>query len=207
MLWKRFMRFFAHVRGQCLGRLKKPIIRLHVVHLRQLEVRWKLVWGGANALFSPFKSLKFPVAKDLRGHIVSISWCLLIYIEKLHRNLSCLAFSVGWCWLVGERTVGNVQPVGLAVWDKLHSNSMCSSTRVLIHHVNPSFFSYTNKLVLYRPTFFPSGISLSSSSFRQVLCEWTYDGMHQVVVVDISNHYISRIKRINRKNGCHSFSI
>lgn len=34
----RFIRFFAHVRGLSLGRIKKPIIRLQVVLLGQLEV-------------------------------------------------------------------------------------------------------------------------------------------------------------------------
>lgn len=157
-------------------------------------------WGGSECSGFPlFKSLKFPVAKELRGHGVSASSCLLVCIETLHRNLSCLSR----CWSMGECTVGNVQPFDSVAWDKLHSNSMCSSTQVLMHHLNPAFLSYPDKFILYCLTFFLSGIFMSSQS----LCEWTCSGAHEVVLDDFSNDYISRIKQRNGENVCHSCSL
>lgn len=106
----RFTRCSAHLRG----RIKKPIISLHLVLLRQLKVSWKLMWGGVNALFSPLQESQVPCCtRGERGHAISVFRCLLVCIKKLHHGTGCLSSHVGWCWMLHGFTVGNVQPV---VW-------------------------------------------------------------------------------------------
>lgn len=62
--------------------------------------------GERMLWFSLFKSLKFPVSKELRGHIVSVSWCLLICFTKLRAVLSSEWTSVGW-WVNLEQGTCN----------------------------------------------------------------------------------------------------
>lgn len=161
------------------------------------------VKGSECSVFLPSRVSSFLLQKSWEVICFNLLLSTYLYWEtssqpELSRLLSGPVLVSGWTY---------VQPIGLAVWDKPHSNSVCSSTQDPVHHLNPPFFSYTDKLVLYHPTFFPSRISLSSHSFRQVLCKWTYDGTHQVVLDDNSNHYVSRIKHNNRKKGCYLYSI
>lgn len=125
MLWKRLVRFFAHVRGQSLGRLKKPIIRLHVVQLRQLKVGWKLVWGGANALFFSLQESRVSRCKGVeRSHSFNLLVSTYLYQEtpsqpELSHLLSGLVLVSGWryseeraaCWLGCARQTAQQQHV------------------------------------------------------------------------------------------------
>lgn len=150
---------------------------------------WKVVWGGANALFFHLQESQVSFCEGVkRPYSFSLLVSTYLYQEiqlqpELSPLLSGLVLVGGWMC-----TVGNMQPIGLVAWDKPHSNGMCLSTRVLMHHLNPSFFSYTSMFIPYCPIFSLSRISLSCHSFWQVLCECIYNGMRQVVLDDISNH-------------------
>lgn len=132
--------------------------------------------------FSPFKSLKFPVAKELRGHMFQ---SLDVYLSILRNSIATWAVSppkwasAGW-WVSTHAAhwLDCVRQHTATACARAHESQCVISTLL--------FSSILTGLSFYYPTFFPSGISLSSHSFRQVLCKWTYDGTHQVVLDDNS---------------------
>lgn len=82
MLPKRFVKFFAHVRRQSLGRLNKPIIRLHATPQTAGSQMKVSVRGNKGSVFPPSRA-----SSCKKGRIISTSWCLLVCVEKLHRSL------------------------------------------------------------------------------------------------------------------------
>ena len=207
MLWKRFVRFLGYVRGQSLGRLRKPIIRLRVVHLRQLEVGWMLVWGGVNVLFFPLQESQVSCCKRVQRSYsfnLSVSTCLYREIPS-QPELSCLlsgpVLVSGWAYS-GDRAA-----------HRLACRRQAAQQQCVLERASPDASSQPFVFLLYwqarpaPPHFLPRWDFLVFPLFRQVWCERTYSGTHQVVLDDISNHYVSRITHSNRENGCRSFSI
>lgn len=141
----RFIRCSAHLRGG----IKKPIISLHLVLLRQLKVSWKLMWGGVNALFPPFKSLKFPVAQGVREVMLFPSFGVYLSVSKnstVARAASapmwagagcCMDLQWGMCSLLS----GLKEKHGETVLWARECKSWCD--------FNPSFFLYASELISF----------------------------------------------------------
>lgn len=117
---------------------------------------WKVVWGGANALFFHLQESQVSFCEGVkRPYSLSLLVSTYLYPEiqlqpELSPLLSGLVLVGGWMC-----TVGNMQPTGLVAWDKPHSNGMCLSTRVLMPHLNPSFFLIYQHVHPLLPHFLP----------------------------------------------------
>lgn len=141
----RFIRCSAHVRA----RSKKPIISLYLVLLRQLKVSWKLMWGGVNALFPSFKSLKFPVTQEMREVMLFLSFG--VYLSVSRNSTTAWAASApmragGGCCM--DLQWGICKPVGWTegeTWQNSTVHKECKSRC----DFNPSFFLYASELISF----------------------------------------------------------
>lgn len=114
MLWKRLVRFFAHVRGQSLGRLKKPIIRLHVVQLRQLKVGLKVgVRGSECSVFLPSGVSSFPLQRSWE---VTQFQSLSVYLPIPRNSIATWAVSPSKWAGAGQRVKVQWGTCSLLTW-------------------------------------------------------------------------------------------